>query len=66
MYTLYTDDSILVGPTNEELDECIEAIKQAGLRITVDGDITDFLGVKVKQNDNGTIMLTQPHLIDQI
>ena len=48
IYILYTDDSILFGPTQKEIDSCIEAIKVAGLKITVESDIKDFLGVNIE------------------
>jgi hypothetical protein len=41
-------------------------MKKAGLKLTVEGDISDFLGVQVERQTGGTIHLTQPHLIDQI
>jgi hypothetical protein len=66
MYVLYTDDSILAGPDNGEVEEAIADIKKAGLNITVEGDLQDFLGVNIERKENGTIHLTQPHLIDQI
>jgi hypothetical protein len=66
IYVLYTDDSILTGPNEEDLNKVIEEIKATGLDITVEGDISDFLGVKIQQQDNGDINLTQPQLIDQI
>ena len=37
----------------------------AKLKITVEGDLQDFLGVNI-QRKNGTIHLTQPNLINQI
>lgn len=66
MYVLYTDDSIIVGPTMEEIDDCIQAIKAQRLNITVEGDLADFLGVEIKRHSDGTIHLTQPHIISQI
>ena len=48
IYVLYTEDSIFFGPTQKEIDACIEAIKAADLKITVKGDIKDFLGVSIK------------------
>ena len=41
-------------------------MKASGLNVTVEGDVSDFLGVKVTKEKDGTIHLTQPHLIDQI
>ena len=66
MYVLYTDDSILVGPDDKELDDIIEDMQTAGLALTVDGKIEDFLGVNIDRRDDGTIHLTQHRLIDQI
>lgn len=66
MYVLYTDDSILAGPSKSEIDEVIELIRKAKLDITVEGDLTDFLGVHIERKQDNTISLTQPQLIDQI
>jgi hypothetical protein len=33
---------------------------------SIEGDIQDFLGVNIDRKDDGSIHLTQPHLIDQI
>jgi hypothetical protein len=66
MYVLYTDDSILVGPDEAEIDQVIEDIKQARLNITIEGDLQDFLGINIDRKPDGSIHLTQPHLIDQI
>jgi hypothetical protein len=56
----------LAGPDEKELLKIIEDIKGTGLKVTMEGDIGDFLGVNINRLDDGTIELTQPHLIDQI
>ena len=66
VYVLYTDDSILAGPDKAEIEEIIEDIKKADLDITVEGDLQDFLGINIDRKEDGTIHMTQPHLIDQI
>jgi hypothetical protein len=66
LFVLYTDDSILTAETDNELDEAIQVMKEAGLEITVEGGISDFLGVRIQRMDNDTFELTQPHLIEQI
>ena len=63
---LYTDDSILVGPDKDEIEQIIGDIQRVNLYITQKGDIQEFLGVNIKSNGTGHIDLTQPHLIDQI
>jgi len=66
IYVLYTDDSILAGPDQHEIEEVIEAIRKAKLDITVEGDLQDFLGVNITRKDDGSIEFTQPQLIDKI
>jgi hypothetical protein len=67
LYVLYTDDSLLAGPDKDEIDKVIEDLRnKAKLAITVEGDLADFLGVNIERKDDGTIHLTQPHLIGQI
>lgn len=66
MYVLYTDDSILAGPDLSEIERAIEDIKRAKLDITIEGDIQDFLGVHIERKEDGSVELTQPHLIEQI
>ena len=66
MYVLYTDDSILEGPDKDEIDQCIKDIQDAELDITIKGNLQDFLGVNINRKEDGTVHLTQPHLIDQI
>ena len=66
IYILYTDDSVLFGPTQKERDNCIQDIQAAGLKITIEGDIKDFLGVNIEQRSDGTITFSQPHLIDKV
>jgi len=60
------DDSILTGPDLKELDKIIEDMKWAGLELTIEGDISDFLGVNIQDHKDGTVHLTQPHLINSI
>ena len=66
IYLLYTDDSILAGPCQKEINNIIKDIRSAGLNITEEGDIQDFLGINIQRRGKGEIELTQPHLIDQI
>ena len=44
---LYTDDSILAGPSKDEKESIINKIKDAGLNITREGDINDFLRINM-------------------
>jgi Reverse transcriptase (RNA-dependent DNA polymerase) len=66
MYVLYTDDSVLAGPNRKEIDRVIKDIQKVKLNITVEGDTQDFLGINIDRKEDGSIHLTQPHLIDSI
>ena len=66
MYVLYTDDSILVGPDQRELDSIVKEIESTGLRLTSDEGVDDFLGVNIDHHPDGTIHLTQKRLIQSI
>ena len=50
----------------KELDAAITAIQDAKLQITLNGDLADFLGVKIERKGTNEILFTQPHLIDDI
>jgi hypothetical protein len=39
------DDSILAGPDEAELDQIVDSMRRVGLKLTVDGDVSDFLGM---------------------
>ena len=64
IYILYTDDSILAGPDKSEIKDIIDQIQKAGLNITKEGNIQDFLGINIEIKEEGCIKLSQPHLID--
>jgi len=71
---IYTDDGILIGPTPKDINDVIKLLKKkAGkedefraFNMTDEGDLCDYLGVKVDHLPNGAIKLSQPHLIQQI
>jgi hypothetical protein len=65
IFMVYTDDGIFCGPDKADIDNCMTELGQR-FEITDEGDIDEYLGVKVTRKDDGTIELTQPHLIDSI
>ena len=62
MYVLYTDDSILAGPDQKEIQNIIKLMKQVKLDVTEEGTLEDFLGVNISRKTDGSIPLTQPNL----
>jgi hypothetical protein len=65
VFMVYTDDGIFCGPDQDEISECMTELG-ARFEITDEGDLDEYLGVKVTRTTDGTISLTQPHLIDSI
>ena len=65
---VYIDDCILIGIMDAIIDEAVHALRSSKQNFTIEdeGVVGDFLGVRINRNDDGTIMLTQPQLIDSI
>lgn len=54
-------------PDKKRIQTGIDELQsKAKLAITVEGDLADFLGVSVNRRPDGTIHMSQPHLINQI
>ena len=63
---MYTNEYILVGPDQNNINDIIKYIKKENIYITVEGYVQDFLGINIEKNRDGTITLSQQNLIDQI
>jgi hypothetical protein len=48
-YTLlcYVDDTILIDPSNKEIDKIIQQLKDHKFDVQDEGQIEDFLGVRI-------------------
>jgi hypothetical protein len=63
---IYVDDEILCGPSASEIKSIIAELS-ALFDVTDEGEIHDYLGVKIVRSSSGdSIELNQPHLIQQI
>jgi hypothetical protein len=65
VFLVYVDDGIIAGPLKEAIDQVITDL-QTLFKVSNKGDLTNYLEVNIEQQDDGSIKLTQPHLIDQI
>ena len=65
VFMVYTDDGIFCGPDQIEISHCMTELGSR-FEITDEGDLDEYLGVKVTRMPDGTITLSQPHLIDSI
>ena len=62
---VYVDDGIIIAEKNSSIDKFIHSLKQ-NYQLADKVQIQDYLGIHVEQRTDGTINLSQPHLIDQI
>jgi hypothetical protein len=73
---IYTDDGIFIGKNDADIEQCYQlltstfvspkGIRYPAFKMTNEGNLSDYLGVKITRLANGLIKLSQPHLIDQI
>jgi len=66
LFLSYVDDCIIASPDAAALDQVFVDLRAQGFTLDDDGDISDFLGVAYKKQDDGSYLLTQDKLIDQI
>jgi hypothetical protein len=62
---IYVDDSIIMGPIKSQVQEVIQRIS-GKFKIQEEGDMCEFLGIEMQKNDDGSLSLRQPQLIDSI
>jgi hypothetical protein len=63
---IYTDDTIITGPDEQEIDKIIREIGSV-FKITHSEKVSDFLGVKIERDEtSGVVKMTQPLLIQSI
>ena len=62
----YVDDGIFCSPNNEAIDAVIQELRGLKFDIEDKGSIGDYLGINFEYNEDGSIKLSQPHLIEDI
>ena len=68
VFLVYIEDCIVFGPSNQAIEQVVTDLRACSRQFTVDdqGDVGDFLGIQVQKQEDGSIMLMQPQLIDSI
>ena len=61
IFIVYTDDTILIGPDQEEIDELIRSLSKV-FKIEDQGNLSDYLGIKIERHKDGSMEWTQPVL----
>ena len=62
---IYVDDTIIMGPRPKEIEAVIQLLSNK-FNISDEGTLADYLGVKIRRDDDGMIHMTQTHIIDDI
>jgi hypothetical protein len=66
IFIVYVDDGIFLGPSDQQLHDIINKLRNLKLSIEDQGHPDDYVGVSIKKLKNGVIELTQQALIDSI
>jgi hypothetical protein len=61
IFIVYTDDTILLGPDKDEIDLLVRGLGKT-FKIEDQGNISDYLGIKIEKKPDGTLEWTQPTL----
>jgi hypothetical protein len=65
IFIVYTDDTILMGSDQKEIERLVKKIESI-FKIEDQGNLSDYLGMKVTKNEDGSMEWTQPNLINSI
>jgi hypothetical protein len=66
IFIVYIDDGIFLGPSDQQLRDIINELRNLKLSIENQGHPTYYVGVCIKKLKNSIIELTQQALIDSI
>ena len=54
IFLYYVDDALCLSPKSDEVDNFIQDLRDANFKDTDEGDINDYLGVKVTKRTDGS------------
>ena len=68
VFLVYIDDCSVFGPNDKAIDEVVNDLRLSSKNFTFDdqGEVGHFLCIQIQTLDDGSIVLTQPQLIDSI
>ena len=71
IFLVFVDDGIYLGPDDDDITKLIQELgtkdqRGVAFRVTDEGKLDEYLGVKIEHLEDGKIKLSQPHLIDHI
>ena len=65
---VYIDDCLVLSPDPKFIDKTISDLRNSSENFEIDdqGNVSDVLGIEATHLKDGSIKLTQPHLIDVV
>lgn len=66
IFLLYVDDGIFLDPSPNKVNRAIEALRKQEFELEDQGSMYDYLGINYTRQEDGTIIMTQPQLINEI
>lgn len=67
MLACWVDDLAIACESKDQASDLVKCLEKRGLKLTFEGDLTAFLGIKLEHDDeNRAFTLTQPRLIQRI
>ena len=61
---LYVDDAVVISPDKLQIDNLVKSLQQ-DFDLTDDGDVKDYLGVRIEKLSGGRFKLTQDRIINR-
>jgi hypothetical protein len=65
IFIVYTDDTIPPGPDQQEIDTLVKRLGKT-FKIEDQGELSDYMGIKIERKSDGTLEWTQPILTQSI
>jgi hypothetical protein len=65
-FVVYVDDAIIISPDRGKIDQVLNQLETEGFDVKDEGNLTSYLGIKMKKLDDGSISMSQPGLTDRI
>src|SRR5210317_354532 len=62
----YVNNSIILGPTEKVINKAVDQLRKLKLELTVEGDVSDFLGVYIDKIGGNIYHLHQQHQIERV
>ena len=66
IFFLYVDEGVFLCPDKYKMDDAVQELRDAKLEMEDKGDLKDYLGLNFTYQKDGSIIMSQPQLIDQI